>query len=193
MANFEPECRAKLGINSDANHIAFFNKDAAQEFVTFGENEVSLDALAKVMTVNMARGTPKWGQPAFACFTEYHMSLLVYLKDIVGSYEEVLDDWRLELMHEMNKDMQMSQDSTFLSLVWSWDHDKSQRKAVPPILDYIKVEKEDLPGLFLLSPVTGDAIRFPEEGFTLQGVSPELIMGWARFAGFEREVEFYRE
>ena len=27
-ANFEPECREKLGVDSTANHIAFFNKEA---------------------------------------------------------------------------------------------------------------------------------------------------------------------
>lgn len=93
----------------------------------------------------MVHGTPKWGQRAYACMTEYNMSAIVYFKDKVGTMDDVLDDWRLELIHELNREMQKDrkeeeEESIFLPLVWTWEHDQKPNQPFFPLRDFIKVE-----------------------------------------------------
>lgn len=89
--------------------------------------------------------------------------------------------------------MKDDHDVETIAISWSWDVDEKDELAVFPLRNFISVEQEDLPGIYLMSPVTSEPLKFPDEDLTLARASPELVLAWARIVGLDSIVVFYSE
>lgn len=124
LANFDPECRKRLDLEEDKNHIVFYNKKAQPRVGTFGVSDTSFENLVKTMRVNNVLGTPKWGESAYFAVSQFNLSALVYMLPTINSVDEAIDDWHLELMNLVNETIQNDHDSeTIVPIVWSWTKD----------------------------------------------------------------------
>jgi len=50
---------------------------------------------------------------------------------------------------------------------------------VPPLSSILKNKKEDLPQIYVFSPMADKAVAYPEK-LELEKISPELLMVWAK-------------
>ena len=63
---------------------------------------------------------------------------------------------------------------------------------VPKLHKLLEITETDLPNFFLLSPMQGKSVAYPEK-LELETTDPNLLLQWARITSFEQEYNFYHE
>jgi len=170
----------------------FLNGDNTEEEVlTFGEHDISLQQLIFTLNTQMVKGTPRWGQRAFSSIFDFRLSAVIYMISDFVSAEQVEDDWRIDLMVKVNEFIQ-SHNTLFIPLVWSWASDQNKRLQVPSLSSILGNEKEDLPQIYVFSPMAHETRAYPE-ALELETMSPELLMLWAKKTTLEIEVAAFIE
>ena len=106
--NDDPECRKQLELDPETNYVAFYNVDRKPDILQLGDEEDPLDLmkLAFILNTGVVKGTPRWGQRAYSCIYDLRQTALIYYMPKVTSQEAFAEDWRVNLMVEVNKIIQ---------------------------------------------------------------------------------------
>lgn len=75
----------------------------------------------------------------------------------------------------------------FVPIIWSWTNDQ-QKQWVPALSSILKNKKEDLPQIYVYSPVAEQAVAYPEQ-LELEKISPEVLMFWAKITSLQMEID----
>ena len=80
----------------------------------------------------------------------------------------------------------------FIPVVWAWNSDQNRNMLVPSLGETLGLTEADLPKLIVFSPLSDKVMVYPEEAFTIEQVSPELIWLWARRDTLAHEIQAFQ-
>ena len=197
--NDDLDCRERRHLEKDKEYLILYNGQNSLPFILeLGVDEFDANSLHYEATIHAVAGTPKWGVRANEAVFDYHRSALVYMTPEMMSADQMLEDWRITLMMKLIQVVQETQTS-LVPLIVPYKQDKWTLK-VPQLSEILAVEKEELPNYFLVEPLTGSVVPYPDPIEDVRRFTPENVLLWARRTAlylhvelWEAEIEVYND
>ena len=106
------------------------------------------------------------------------------------SVEEMSVDWKIMLMMSITHIVQENQ-TAFVPLIVPHKQDEWMMQ-VPQLSDLLSIKKEELPNFFVISPFSGQVIKYPDSVEDIK-ISPQSILMWARRTILYLEIDLWEQ